>query len=143
MTSRSRPVSVTIVVVLTWVIGLVTIGDGVWLMFGPDSRLESLGINTDRSVTTGLIYIVTGLLVVVFASSLASGSRVARGLISLLMLFRFVLGAIAVGVLWGHSVAYMLTASIVPLVSLLILYLLWNARASAWFAAQADRRAHR
>ena len=143
MTSRSRPVSVTTVVVLTWVIGLVTIGDGVWLMFGPDSRLESLGINTDRSVTTGLIYIVTGLLVVVFASALGSGSRVARGLISLLMLFRFVLGAIAVGVLWGHSVAYMLTASIVPLVSLLILYLLWNAKASAWFKAQADRRVHR
>jgi hypothetical protein len=122
-------------VVLTWVIGLVTIGDGVWLMFGPDSRLESLGINTDRSVTTGLIYIVTGLLVVVFASALASGSAVARGLTSLLMLFRFILGAIAVGVLWGHSLSYMLTASIVPLVCLLILYLLWNAKASAWFVS--------
>jgi hypothetical protein len=131
-----RPVSVTIVVVLTWVIGLVTIGDGVWLMFGPDSRLESLGINTDRSVTTGLIYIVTGLLVVVFASALGGGSRLARVFISLLMVFRFVLGGIAVGVLWSQSFAYMLTASIVPLVSLLILYLLWNARASAWFASR-------
>lgn len=129
-----RPVSVTSVVGLTWLISLVTIANGLFLMFGEQTRLESLGINTDRAVTVGLVYMVLGMVMGVFASALGKGSQFARVLVSALLLLRFLLGVIAVGVLWGSGNQW--AAMVTPLLALLILYLLWNAKASAWFAAR-------
>lgn len=129
-----RPASVSFVVILTWLIAIISIVDGLVLLFGSDNWLESIGIETSRETTMGWIFIVLGLVIALFASALGNGSKFARLLISILMMFRFVLGVLAVIATWGTN--YMWGASIVALVALLVLYLLWNSKASAWFAAR-------
>lgn len=130
----SRPGSVSLVVFLTWLVALVTVASGVALLVGSEDWLVALGVNASRSTTTGWIFIVLGLVIALFASALGKGSGFARLIISLLMMFRFVLGVIAVIVTWGTS--YVWGAMLMTLVALVVLYLLWNARASAWFASR-------
>lgn len=129
-----RPASVTFVVVLTWLVAIVTVVDGIFLLVGTDPTLESLGLSTSRSTTTGWIFIAVGLLIALFAMALSNGSRFARLLITVLMLMRFALGSIAVIILFGTP--YVWPAMIVPAVALIVLGMLWNTRASAWFASQ-------
>lgn len=130
----SRPASVSFVVVLTWLVAIVTIIDGVILLFASDATLEAAGVNADNATLTAWVSIVLGLIIALFASALGNGSGFARLLVSLLMVFRFVLGALAVFVLWGT--VHVWAAVVLTAIAALILYLLWNARASAWFAAR-------
>mgnify|MGYP003585089504 CR=1 FL=1 len=130
----SRPASVSFVVFLTWLVAIVTLIDGAILLFASDATLVAAGVNPDNANLTAWVSIVLGLVIVLFASALSKGSGFARLLISLLMVFRFVLGAFAVVVLWGSS--FFWGALVLTLVAVLVLYLLWNAKASAWFAAR-------
>lgn len=130
----SRPASVTFVVFLTWVVAFVTIIDGLILLFASDATLVAAGVNPNNANLSAWVSIALGLIIVLFASALGKGSGFARLLVSLLMMFRMVLAAIAIFVLWGSSLVW--GAVILTLGALLVLYLLWNARASAWFAAR-------
>ncbi len=129
-----RPASVSFVVILTWLVAIVTIIDGVILLFASDDTLNAAGVNPDTATLTAWVSIVLGLVIALFASALGNGSGFARLLISLLMVFRFVLGAFAIVVLWGSS--FLWSALVLTLIAALVLYLLWNAKASAWFAAR-------
>lgn len=130
----SRPASVSFVVILTWLVAILTIVNGVLLLFANDAALTASGVDPDKANLTGWVAVVLGLVIALFASALGNGSGFARLIVSLLMVFRFVLGTIAVVVLWGSS--HVWGAIVLTLVALLILYLLWNAKASAWFAAR-------
>lgn len=130
----SRPASVSFVVFLTWLVAIVTLIDGVILLLASDATLVAAGVNPNNANLTAWVSIVLGLVIVLFASALSKGSGFARLLISLLMVFRFVLGAFAVVVLWGSS--FFWGALVLTLVAVLVLYLLWNAKASAWFASR-------
>lgn len=130
----SRPASVSFVVFLTWLVAIVTLIDGAILLFASDATLVAAGVNPNNANLTAWVSIVLGLIIVLFASALGKGSGFARLIISLLMVFRFVLGAFAIVVLWGSS--HVWGAVVLTLIALLILYLLWNAKASAWFAAR-------
>ncbi len=130
----SRPASVSFVVFLTWLVAIVTIIDGVILLFASDDTLNAAGVNPDNATLTAWVSIVLGLVIALFASALGKGSGFARLLISLLMMLRFVLGLFAIFVLWGSS--FIWAAVVLTLIALFVLYLLWNAKASAWFAAR-------
>ena len=136
MTSElpKRPASVSFVVVLTWLVAIVTIIDGVILLFASDATLVDAGVNPDTATLTAWISIVLGLVIALFASALGNGSKFARLLISLLMMVRFVLGGFAIVMLWGSS--FMWGAVVLTIIAAFVLYLLWNAKASAWFAAR-------
>jgi hypothetical protein len=121
-------------VILTWLVAIVTIIDGVILLFASDSTLEAAGVNADNATLTAWVSIVLGLVIALFASALGNGSKFARLLVSLLMMFRFVLGALAIVVLWGT--VHVWAAVVLTAIAALVLYLLWNAKASAWFAAR-------
>jgi hypothetical protein len=130
----SRPASVSFVVILTWLVAIVTIIDGVILLFASDDTLNAAGVNPDNATLTAWVSIVLGLVIALFASALGKGSGFARLLISLLMMLRFVLGLFAIFVLWGSS--FIWAAVVLTLIALFVLYLLWNAKASAWFAGR-------
>lgn len=136
MTSElpKRPASVSFVVILTWLVAIVTIIDGLILLFASDATLSDAGVNPDTATLTAWISIVLGLVIALFASALGNGSKFARLLISLLMMVRFVLGGFAIVMLWGST--FMWGAVVLTLVAAFVLYLLWNAKASAWFAAR-------
>ena len=136
MTSElpKRPASVSFVVILTWLVAIVTIIDGVILLFASDATLVDAGVNPDTATLTAWISIVLGLVIALFASALGNGSKFARLLISLLMMVRFVLGGFAIVMLWGSSFVW--GAVVLTIIAALVLYLLWNAKASAWFAAR-------
>lgn len=129
-----RPASVSLVVFLTWLVAIVTIIDGVILLFASDATLVEAGVNPDSATLTAWVSIVLGLVIALFASALGNGSKFARLLISLLMMVRFVLGGIAVFILWGSS--FIWAAVVLTVIAALVLFLLWNAKASAWFAAR-------
>ncbi len=136
MTSElpKRPASVSFVVILTWLVAIVTILDGVILLFASDATLVDAGVNPNTATLTAWISIVLGLVIALFASALGNGSKFARLLISLLMMVRFVLGGFAIVMLWGSSFVW--GAVVLTIIAALVLYLLWNAKASAWFAAR-------
>jgi hypothetical protein len=129
-----RPASVSFVVFLTWVVALLTILDGILVLFASDATLIEAGVNPNNATTTGWIAIVLGLVIALFASALGKGSGFARLLISLLMVLRLALGIFGMVVLWGST--FFWTALILVALALLVLYLLWNAKAAAWFASR-------
>ncbi len=127
-----RPASVSFVVVLTWFVAIVTIIGGVLLLFASDASLLEAGVSPSSAELQGWISIVLGLVIALFASALGHGSGFARLMISLLMVFRFVLGVFGLVVLWGSG--HFWGTLVMTGFAALILYLLWNARAAAFFA---------
>ncbi len=129
-----RPASVSFVVFLTWVVALLTIADGIVVLFASDATLVAAGVNPSNATTTGWVAIVLGIVIALFASALGKGSGFARLLISLLMVLRLALGLFGLVVFWGST--FFWSALILAVLALFILYLLWNAKAAAWFAAR-------
>lgn len=127
-----RPASVSFVVFLTWFVAIVTIIGGVALLLASDSSLADAGVSPGAADLQGWIGIVLGLVIALFASALGHGSRFARLMITLLMMFRFVFGVVGVILLWGTGHFWGILA--MTGFAALILYLLWNARAAAFFA---------
>ncbi|MEZ5186434.1 MAG: hypothetical protein R2720_11865 [Candidatus Nanopelagicales bacterium] len=127
-----RPASVSLVVFLTWLVAIVTIIGGVVLLFASDSALAEAGVSSSSANLQGWIGIVLGLVIALFASALGHGSGFARLMISLLMVFRFVLGVFGIVALWGTG--HFWGILLMTVFAALILYLLWNARAAAFFA---------
>lgn len=129
-----RPGSVSFVVFLTWVVAIMTILSGILLLVSNADTLLQAGVNPANARTVGWVSIVIGLVIALFASALGHGSQFARIMISLLMVIRFVVGLFAIFVLWGTS--HFWGAVIATVFALLILYFLWNAKASAFFASR-------
>lgn len=127
-----RPASVSLVVFLTWFVAVVTIIGGVALLLASEDSLVDAGVSPSGADLQGWIGIVLGLVIALFASALGHGSGFARVIISLLMVFRFVFGIVGVILLWGTGHFWGILAMTV--FAALILYLLWNARAAAFFA---------
>lgn len=132
MATQDRPASVSFVVILTWITAILTIIGGLLLVLANDATLEEAGVNAGNATLQGWVAIAMGVVIALFASALGNGSRFARLLITLLMMFRFVLGVIGMIALWGTS--HLLAAGVTAGLALLVLYLLWNSKASAFFA---------
>lgn len=127
-----RPVSVTIVVVLTWFAAVVSIiGGAVALMLGAD-ELAAVGISEASANAYGWTSIVIGAATALVAIGLGGGSSLARALISLLMVARMGVGLWAILSLPEGVIAGVVTIA----VALLVLFLLWNGKASDFFNAR-------
>ena len=131
-----RPASVTLVVILVWIVALVNIIEGIWLIFERNSAqaLVEYGLDPNQVLVAAIVQIIFGLIVALVASSLGNGSQFARFLISLLMILDIIADVIFVSqygsrYLWGTVIAI--------LFALIILILLWNSKASRFFKPQA------
>jgi hypothetical protein len=131
-TSASRPGSVTLVVVLTWISAILALIGGVLALVGGQVYLNELGWSAGEARIEGIIGIVLGLILALLASALGKGSKFARFLVTIVMLFRLVVGAFGVVALWGST--YVWTGVVSMVLALIVLWLLWNAKAGAFFA---------
>ncbi len=133
-TSATRPGSVTFVVVLTWISAILAILGGAFAVFAGQQYLNELGWSAGEARIEGIAGIIFGLILALLASALGKGSKFARFLVTIVMLFRLVVGAVDVVALWGSNYIWTGVASV--LISLLVLWLLWNAKAGAFFAGR-------
>jgi hypothetical protein len=131
-TRPQRPFTVTVVLVLVWIVALVNIIEGIILMFDSNNVEVLLQYNGNKNTVliAGIIQIVFGLIVALVATSLGKGSQFARFLISLLMILDIIADVVFVSqngsrYLWGTVLAI--------LFALVILILLWNSKASRFF----------
>jgi hypothetical protein len=125
-----RPGSVTTVVVLTWIVALLTILGGVLALALSDETLADAGISASTATTYGWVEIVLGAITALVAIGLGGGNNFSRILVSALMLIRVVVGIWAMVQLPNALITGVITVG----VALLILFLLWNQRANAFFA---------
>lgn len=132
-TAPARPGSVTTVVVLTWIVAILTIIGGVALLLLSDDTLSQAGIAKGTATTFGWVEIVLGVVVALVAMGLARGSNGARMLVTILMIVRIV-AAVWIAVAVGSSAVWSAVAT--GILALIILGLLWNAKASAYFASR-------
>jgi hypothetical protein len=130
--SVRRPASVTVVVVLTWFAAVVSIAGGVVALLLSAEELAVADISEASANIYGWTSIVIGAAAALVAIGLGSGSSLARALVSLLMVARMGVG------LWAIiSLPEGIVAGVVTIVlALIVLFLLWNGKASAYFAAE-------
>ncbi len=130
--TAGRPGTVTTVVVLTGIAGVIDIiaGAALWGF----SRTDNLSDLTDASQGTitaqGVTFIVIGLVALGLAALLGSGSNLARVLVSLVMVLRIV------GVIWVvAATGWGRAGEVLPsaLLAFVVLGFLWNRRANEFF----------
>jgi hypothetical protein len=132
MNRPNRPGTVTIVVVLTWLVAILNIVWGIVLLFNVDDLSTLAEYNADAQAARiwAIVLILFGLIVGAVASSLGKGSQFARFLVSLLMIFRIIADVFFLAqygsVFLGGTVAAILFA-------FLVLIMLWTAKASRFF----------
>ena len=129
--SVRRPASVTVVVVLTWFAAVVSIAGGVVALLLSAEELAAADISEASANVYGWTSIVIGAAAALVAIGLGSGSSLARALVSLLMVARMGVGLWAIISLPEGIVAGVITIAL----ALIVLFLLWNGKASAYFAA--------
>ena len=127
-----RPGSITAVMVVTWIVAILTVLGGVLFLVISDSALAEAGISESTATTYGIMELVLGVVIALIAIGLGSGNNLARILVSIAMVLRLGISIWAGIVLWGDGGFW--SVVIAGLLALLVLALLWNARANEFFA---------
>lgn len=128
--SISRPGSVTVVAVLTWISGLLDIVSGSVLLFqsGVPGIVDKLG-GAAPLIGSGLFTIVVGVVVIVIAVGLFRGSNPARVTVTVLEAIS-ILGSVFLAIAYpGGAIGEYFSIA----VALIVIALLWTGRANAFF----------
>ncbi|MBM6404882.1 hypothetical protein JQN72_11580 [Phycicoccus sp. CSK15P-2] len=127
-----RPVTVTVVLVLTYLAGLfdVFVGGALWFLADDAEFREPTGMAHDTISAIAAVFVSLGLVTVAVGVALARGSRVARVLVTASMTLR--LAAAVYGLLTiGLQAA---AESLIDIVlALAVVEMLWTNRATAFF----------
>lgn len=125
-----RPGGVTLVAVLVWISGAFDIVGGVLLLFMQnDAGLQDSFSGKTGLVTTAVVDIVLGIIVVVVANGLLRGRNGARLIITVVEVF-----SITAGIFTSIAAPTLLSTELLGvLLSVVVLALLWSRSASAYF----------
>jgi hypothetical protein len=128
-----RPGSVTLVVVLAIISGILTALGGLFLLLlGAGTLGSSAALGRAALIFLGIIYLIIGIVTIGVGVLLRHGSRLARMLVTILMVIEMVGGIVAL--IWFQTTQTVASSSITIIVSAIVLVLLWNRRASEFFA---------
>lgn len=132
--SNPRPFSVTLVMVLIWIGAVVSIVGGIILIVEATDPavLADYGGNPNVVRGIGIFGILIGVIMGFVASGIGRGSQFARFIVTLVMILRIV-GDIFIVAQYGTRFVWQIVFAV--LWALLILFLLWNSRASRFFTA--------
>lgn len=126
-----RPGGVTFVVLLTLVIGFVSLVRGFLGLFGVESAITP----TDLTGTAGTVYgwgeLVLGIATIAVGLGLASGSNLARFLVTALMVLRIIAAIWTAFTFAGQG--GILVSALIGGTAVIVLLLLWNLRADRFF----------
>lgn len=127
----TRPGTVTFVAVLAYINGVLNIVGGVVILFTRDqmARASSAGAQAGL-ITSAILAIILGIVILVVARGLLNGSRFARGLVTVVM----ILNAIG-GLLLLFSFQFF-SGILEILWAVVMLSLLYTQRANAFFASR-------
>jgi hypothetical protein len=120
--TKSRPFGVTLVFILILVVGVLGLIAGVLVLF-------NRGGNEAVGMTYGIVTIAISVIYLLVAKGIANGSRVSRLIVGLLTLISLVGGIWVAIVASGQRMTGVVQAGL----ALLILFMLYNARASRFF----------
>jgi hypothetical protein len=120
--TKSRPFGVTLVFILILVVGVLGLIAGVLVLF-------NRGGNEAVGMTYGIVTIAISVIYLLVAKGIANGSRVSRLIVGLLTLISLVGGIWVAIVASGQRMTGVVQAGL----ALLILFMLYNARASRYF----------
>ncbi|MEY9853973.1 lysylphosphatidylglycerol synthetase-like protein (DUF2156 family) [Leifsonia sp. EB41] len=130
--SATRPGSVTFVAVLVYINGVLNIIGGVVILFTRDQMVRASNAGAIAGITTAAILsIVLGIVILIVARGLLSGSRLARGLVTVVMILNAVSGVI---LLFNFQ---FFSGILEILWAVVVMYLLFTQRANAFFASRA------
>lgn len=127
-----RPGGVTAVVIVTWVAALLDMigGGALWLLSRSQQVTDAVDVTAAEMRGVGIGIFAVGVIVALVATSLSTGSRFARMLVTILMVLRLI-GAAVTLVLLGAS--GILEAAVAAVLSIVVLRLLWNRTAQEYF----------
>ncbi len=127
----TRPGSVTFVAVLAYISGVLNIIGGVIILFTRNSMVAASNSGALVGITTSAILsIILGGITLVVARGLLDGSRLSRGIVTVVMIVNALNGLLLLFTLQFAS-------GIVELLwSIILLGLLYSARANAFFAGR-------
>jgi hypothetical protein len=131
-TPGPRPGSITLLVVLAFLSGLLNIIAGAIFIFlrnDPDIQ-RTLSAGPNFVFWTGVGYLVVGVVTLLVAKGLSSGNSLSRFLIGLLSFVNLVYGLYGVVTHTGIARAQGIVTAVVALAMLVLLY---NKRANAFF----------
>ncbi len=128
----TRPGTVTVVVVLTWINAVLYVIGGIALLVlsGDDESLAAADISESTARTLGITWVIIGLIAAFVAYRLGAGGSGARVFVATLAV-RQILGAV-----WAlfTVLTYHLTEGLVTiLIAVIIIALLYNQRANEYF----------
>jgi len=125
-----RPAGVTLIAVLAWIEGAFNILAGVLLLvFQHEPSVRSAWSSTGSLITSAILTILFGLVVVLIADGLLRGSGGARIVVTIVQVLAIAADAFTAWAFPGQFT----WAAISALISLIIIILLWTGRASDFF----------
>jgi hypothetical protein len=130
-----RPGSVTVVVVLTLISGILTLLGALFLLLLGGAASLASNVTGVAVLVFGILYLIFGIITIAVGVGLRNGSRFARILVTILMVID-ILGGIA-NLIWFRNNQTLTSGIITIIVSVVVLVLLYNRRASEFFASTA------
>ncbi|WP_026939789.1 DUF7144 family membrane protein [Humibacter albus] len=125
-----RPAGVTLIAVLAWIEGAFAIVAGVLLLIlKDDAEVRDASGGEPALVTSAILTILFGVVVVLIAGGLLRGSRGARIVVTVLQLLAIASDALTA---WADPARFAWSA-VGALISLIIVILLWTGRANDFF----------
>ena len=126
----ARPGGVTLVAVLTWIVGLLDVLAGTILLFQTSvaATVEEFG-GASQLIATAIFQIFVGVVIIAIAGGLLRGSPSARIVVTVFQVLS-IMGGVFLAIAYppGAIGAYIGIA-----ISLVIIFLLWTGRANAFF----------
>jgi hypothetical protein len=122
MAVRERPIGVTIIAILSWIVGVLHVGSGVWLLF----NLVLVG-----DIWQAILDLFVGLLAIVVGVALLQGNALARVVATVVFGLNVIAGLIAaftMTISWPWFGG--LSAGLLAFIGVV---LLWTPRASRFF----------
>jgi hypothetical protein len=134
-----RPFGVTLVVVLTWLAAIADFVGGVVLLTDAEDRAmrHDLGLTVDEMRWSGAVMIALGVITVLVAVGLGRGANWARALVAIVMCLHIASAVYSLTqVSWENQRDEAWSALGQVGISLLVLLVLFSARADRWFDAR-------
>ena len=131
MTPAPRPGSVTVVVILTWIVAIMTALGGILFLLASDEVLADAGVASGDATAYGWVELILGALIALVALGLSGGANWSRILVSILMVIRLIAAVWAALVLPGTIGFWPIVFAAV--IATAILAMLWTGRANEFF----------
>lgn len=129
----TRPITVTIAVVVGWISVVLDVvaGIGLYLLAGNEELLGSIGASASTATAAAIGVLIGAAILAIVVTLLARGSGMARVLVSGVMVLRMGVAVWTLVAFGSHNLTEALVSIVIASVAL---WLLWNARASEFFA---------